>query len=103
MRGLYRYLTFLTALAAAFASSAENLECLSPDGRLKVGFGADGEGMRWSLVRDGKTLVAPSRLALSFALFKTAKRELGEMRIVEKKRSALSICRGLAVCTAEAR
>ena len=88
MRGLYRYLAFLTALAAASVSSADSLECLSPDGRLKVGFESDGEGMRWSLSRDGKTLVAPSRLGLSFALFKSAKRELGEMRVIEKKTRA---------------
>ena len=43
MRGLYRYLSFLTALAAASVSSADSLECLSPDGRLKVRFESDGK------------------------------------------------------------
>ena len=41
--------------------------------------------MFWSLMRQGTTLVAPSRLGLSFALFKVRGRELGEMRVVEKK------------------
>ena len=74
-------------MAVAFAlwgAGAEDLCCTSPDGKLTIGFTSDAKGMSWTLTRNGKTLVAPSRLGLSFALFKVAKRELGEMKVVAK-------------------
>ena len=60
---------------------------ISPDGSLKVAFENGADGMFWSPSRKGKPLVVPSRLGLTFALFKVRGREikLGEMRIVEKK------------------
>ncbi len=47
-------------LAAIFTLS-------SPDGRLAVSFENDDAGMRWSLSRDGKPLIAPSPLGLVFS------------------------------------
>ena len=83
-----RYIISLlfAAFFAAGAQSATLCESLaSPDGSLKLVFENGQDGMFWSLTRKGKTLVAPSRLGLSFALFKVRGRELGEMRVVEKK------------------
>ena len=57
--------------------------CTSPDGNVTIGFASDEKGMRWSLARNGRSVVEPSRLGLSFSLFKVWKRELGEMRIVD--------------------
>ena len=74
-------------MAVAFAlwgAGAEDLCCTSPDGKLTIGFTSDAKGMSWLLKRNGKTLVAPSRLGLVFSLFKTSKRELGEMKVVAK-------------------
>ena len=76
------------AFCAAGAQSATLRESLaSPDGSLKLVFENGQDGMFWSLSRKGETLVAPSRLGLTFALFKVRGREiaLGEMRIVDKK------------------
>ena len=74
------------AVLVATTSSAAELDCKSPDGRLAVGFSAGADGLRWSLKRDGKTLVMPSRLGLVFSGFKTTgKSELGELRIVDRK------------------
>jgi len=73
----------LAGLKGAFDTS-ERITCTSPNGHVTIGFSSDAKGMRWSLARNGKTLVEPSRLGLSFSLFKVQKRELGEMRIVEK-------------------
>ena len=66
-------------------AASESLKCISPGGTVTIGFASDAKGMRWSLARNGKTLVEPSRLGLGFALFKVQNRELGEMRIVEKR------------------
>ena len=71
--------------AADFAVENRTEELSSPDGSLKLSFETGPGGMFWSLCRNGATLVAPSRLGLSFALFKVRGRELGEMRVVEKK------------------
>ena len=79
---------FACGMAVAFAlwgAGAEDLSCMSPDGKLTIGFATDAKGMSWSLKRNGKTLVAPSRLGLVFSLFKTSKRELGEMKVVAQK------------------
>ena len=58
------------------------LTCMSPDGNVAIGFASDADGMRWRLARNGQTLVAPSRLGLSFSSFKGNGRELGEMRVI---------------------
>ena len=42
------------------------LTCVSPDGRLTVGFSADPSGMSWTLEASGKRLVESSRLGLEF-------------------------------------
>ena len=76
--------TILAAALAANAWAVERTVCTSPDGNVTIGFASDAKGMRWSLTRNGKTVVEPSRLGLSFSLFKVQNRELGEMRIVGK-------------------
>ena len=74
------------AILVATTSSAAELDCKSPDGRLAVGFSTRADGLRWSLKRDGKTLVMPSRLGLVLSGFRTTgKSELGELRIVDRK------------------
>ena len=47
----------------------------SPDGRLAIGLDVRSEGLMWSLKRDGKTLVEPSRLGLRFLASRLSKRE----------------------------
>ena len=75
----------LAALAfCGTCAASENLTCTSPDGHVTIGFASDAKGMRWSLARNGKTIVEPSALGLSFSLFKVQNRELGEMRVVRK-------------------
>ncbi len=75
----------LAALAfCGTCAASENLTCTSPDGHVTIGFASDAKGMRWSLARNGKTIVEPSALGLSFSLFKVQNRKLGEMRIVRK-------------------
>ena len=64
--------------------ASDRVTFTSPDGNVTIGFAADAKGMRWSLARNGRTVVEPSRLGLSFSLFKVWKRELGEMRIVDR-------------------
>ena len=71
-----------TGSAPARPVDGGGVSCKSPDGRLCIGFSSDAGGMRWTLSRDGRELVAPSRLGLSFSGFKTAQREMGEMRLV---------------------
>ena len=61
------------------------LTCTSPDGNVAIGFTSDAQGMRWRLARKGQTLIAPSRLGLSFSIFKKDNCELGEMRVVGKR------------------
>ena len=73
-------------LVLAWGGQARELTCTSPDGRIAVGFSAEADGMRWSLKRDGKALVAPSRLGLVFSGFTPkGSAELGEMRIVDSR------------------
>ena len=70
----------LALILAASSASAAELSCLSPDGRLKVGFACDATGLRWTLARDGRELIAPSPLGLVFSGFKTKEPgELGEL------------------------
>ena len=57
----------LVASLSVSAASPTSLTLASPDGRLSVGFETDAQGMRWSLRRDGRTLVLPSRLGVTFA------------------------------------
>ena len=61
------------------------LTCTSPDGNVAIGFTSDAQGMRWRLSRKGQTMIAPSRLGLSFSIFKKDNCELGEMRVVGKR------------------
>ena len=73
-------------LVLACGGWARELTCTSPDGRIAVGFSAEADGMRWSLKRDGKALVAPSRLGLVFSGFTPkGSAELGEMRVVDSR------------------
>ena len=72
--------------AMALACGAECLTCTSPDGKLEIGFSTDAHGMSWTLKRNERTLVAPSRLGLVFSGFKTTGRsELAEMKVVDRK------------------
>ena len=82
---------------ALFCSRAFGSQCattsasvVSPDGTLELAFENGPDGMFWSLSRAGKPLVAPSRLGLTFSLFKESGRELklGEMQVVGKKTRA---------------
>ena len=73
------------ALGQAIPPERERTSVVSPDGNIEIAFETGADGMFWSLKRKGRTLVAPSRLGLSFALLKVRGRELGEMRVVEKK------------------
>jgi alpha-glucosidase len=57
----------LVALVAVGAARADVHALASPDGRLAVTFETDAQGMRWSLSRDGKTLIRPSALGYEFA------------------------------------
>ncbi len=78
-------LTLILGLTLALgAMGAERLA--SPDGRLAVTFETDAQGMRWSLSRDGKTLVKPSALGLEFAkatLTDTKSRTMAPMKTLE--------------------
>ena len=71
----------LGAFAAPIADTP--LEVKSPDGRLVLGFETDAEGMRWTLQRDGKTLVQPSQLGVVFAVGSPL--EKGSERLAEMK------------------
>lgn len=71
--------------------AAAALSVASPDGRLALGFETDAQGMRWTLARDGKALVLPSRLGVAFAvgspLEKGAER-LAEMKVLNVRRAS---------------
>ena len=74
----------LALVLAASSASAAELSCQSPDGRLTVGFACDAAGLRWTLARDGRELIAPSPLGLVFSGFKQRGRnELGELKVVD--------------------
>ena len=72
-------------------AAAAALRVASPDGRLVLGFETAAQGMRWSLARDGRELVKPSRLGVAFAvgspLEKGAER-LAEMRVRNVRRAS---------------
>ena len=78
-------LGIVAAFAEAVPSERACASVSSPDGSLEIAFCSGPDGMSWSLARNGKTLVEPSRLGLSFALLKVRGRELGEMRVVDRK------------------
>ena len=60
-------LALVAAPMAVFAQSAAPARVASPDGRLVVEVSTDGEGRpSWRAERDGKPLVAPSRLGMLF-------------------------------------
>ena len=62
----------------------------SPDGRLQAVFSTDDGGMRWSLLRDGKTLVKPSAMGFRFAIandYDKDAAELAAMRVLGVRRS----------------
>ena len=77
-------------MQTTFTKTAAHEErvCTSPDGSVAIGFASDADGMRWWLTRKGQTLVAPSRLGLSFSIFKENNRELGEMRVTGTRTSS---------------
>lgn len=63
---MVRFLVLLFALLAAPALAA--VSAASPDGRLVVAVETDGDGRpAWSLARDGKPVIAPSRLGFILA------------------------------------
>ena len=79
------------AAPQAGGGAATALSVASPDGRLALGFETDADGMRWTLSRDGKALVQPSRLGVAFAvgspLEKGAER-LAEMKVLNVRRAS---------------
>ena len=86
----------LLCIASSFLLQAEaefdaQQTVASPDGRLQVSFRTDAKGMRWSLLRDGKMLVKPSRMGFRFASgnhYDKAAVEFAEMKVVGIKRSS---------------
>ena len=80
----------IVALSAAATFASERLEVKSPDGRVALAFETGSEGMSWSLNRDGKELVAPSRLGLAFVHsgLKARSPELAEMKVVQCRRNS---------------
>ncbi|MDE6861278.1 MAG: hypothetical protein K2J31_00835, partial [Alistipes sp.] len=55
-------IVMLTALTATAKPSRQSIS--SPDGRTVITVSC-GDGLRWSIERDSRTLLAPSRIALS--------------------------------------
>lgn len=80
-------LIVLTASLFAFTLMAEDVSIplFSPDGRGKVTFSAGADGMRWSLDRNGKTLIEPSKLGLTFSSFGASRSEPGEFGVADRK------------------
>ena len=81
--------TFSAALAAGYGTNSP-LTVSSPDGRLQAVFSTDDGGMRWSLHRDGKTLVKPSAMGFRFAIandYDKDAAELAAMRVLGVRRS----------------
>ncbi|MBR4613331.1 MAG: glycoside hydrolase family 97 N-terminal domain-containing protein, partial [Kiritimatiellae bacterium] len=76
-------------LASLEEAGSGTLSCTSPDCNITIGFTTTPQGLHWWLVRKGKNLIAPSRLGLSFSVFKEKGRELGELRIVGKRAGSL--------------
>ena len=83
-------LSFAAALSVFTVLAGERLEVKSPDGRVAVAFETGANGMAWSLSRDGKALVAPSRLGLEFIHngLKERSPELAEMKVVQSRRAS---------------
>ncbi len=82
--------TFSAALAADHGTNSP-LTVSSPDGRLQAVFSTDDGGMRWSLLRDGKTLVKPSAMGFRFAVGNDCDKdaaELSAMRVAGVRRSS---------------
>lgn len=81
----------LSALASEAGAGVDGeLALKSPDGRIRVEFRTCAEGMSWSLYRDGRTLVKPSRLGLRFAAGnpnEAGAEFLSEMKVVAVRRS----------------
>ena len=68
---------------------SSQLTVSSPDGRLQAVFSTDAGGMRWSLLRDGKTLVKPSAMGFRFAVGNDSDKdaaELSAMRVAGVRR-----------------
>ena len=81
----------LAAHGRAFAGDATGSArqaVSSPDGRLELAFESDARGMRWSLARDGRTLVRPSRLGVLFAAASPS--EEGSERLAEMRIAAVT-------------
>lgn len=78
-----RAVWLVSALLCGTVCHAETLRVVSPDGSLTIGFETDAQGLRWTLSRNGKTLVEPSRLGLVFA----AGEELSSMKVLRVRRS----------------
>lgn len=56
--------TLVGAASASLAAASDTLSVGSPDGRLRLDLSFDGPWPRWSVRRDGQTMLAPSRLGL---------------------------------------
>ena len=94
-------LAILAAFSSSIVSSAlasdhgggphsSSLTVSSPDGRLQAVFSTDAGGLRWSLLRDGKTLVKPSAMGFRFAAGNDCDKEavtFSAMRISGVRRS----------------
>ena len=82
--------TLNVALASDYGSHSP-VTVSSPDGRLQAVFSTDDGGMRWSLLRDGKTLVKPSAMGFKFAVGNNCDKDAAEfsaMRVVGVRRSS---------------
>ena len=73
----------------ADAGTGASHSVASPDGRLQVSFSAGADGLRWSLMRDGRALVKPSGMGFRFATGGGDRNaaELSAMRVVGVRRA----------------
>ena len=92
---VFNSIVVLSAFADGSGDSpyGSSLTVFSPDGRLRAEFSTDAGGMRWSLLRDGKTLVKPSVMGFRFAVGNNCDKdsvELAEMKVIGVKPPMLS-------------
>ncbi len=80
---LLALLTWLAALAApALAQSSPVASVASPDGRVRIDVTIDGEGWaQYAVSRDGKPLIAPSRMGFQFSLARHQQRPVHHLPI----------------------
>ncbi len=64
---VFRFAAFLLCLASGVCAAAPTATVSSPDGRLRVDISTDNDGRPgYAVSRDGKTIIAPSRLGFLF-------------------------------------